>query len=162
MRFNFLIFVVSLGMLSTLDYLAGYQILNFREFEPRLHQYNDTTYIIHFWATWCIPCRKELPDFDKINTAYKDQKVKVLLVSLDFPDNLSKSLFPFVQQNNIQSEIIVLDDPDSNFWINQIDSSWNGNIPATLIYNKHHHEFIAEMVNYEFLDSILKLKTTKQ
>ena len=88
--------------------------------------------------------------------------VEVLLVNLDFPNNLNQSLIPFIQKYDIQSEIVVLDDPDSNFWINQVDSTWNGNIPATLIYNKKYREFIAGIVDYEVLDSILKLKTIKQ
>jgi len=162
MRFNLFIAVVSLSFLSTSDFIPEIQVLNFKEFEPRLHQYNDTTYIINFWATWCIPCRKELPDFEKINTGYQEKNVKVLLVNLDFPDDLNQSLIPFIQKYDIHSEIVVLDDPDSNFWINQVDSTWNGNIPATLIYNKKYREFIAGIVDYEVLNSILKLKTIKQ
>ncbi len=162
MRFKFFIAVFSLCLLSASDIISGFHVLNFREFESRLHQYNDTTYIINFWATWCIPCRKELPDFERINAEYQDKMVKVLLVNLDFPDDLGKNLIPFVQKNNIQSEIVVLDDPDSNSWINQVDSSWNGNIPATLVYNKNYREFIAGMVHYERLDSIIKLNTVIQ
>lgn len=161
MRFNIFIFIIALSLLSASGYFESFQVLDFKEFEPRLYQYNDTTYVINFWATWCVPCRKELPDFERINVEYRDNKVKVLLVNLDFPDNLGKSLVPFVKKNNIQSEIIVLDDPDSNFWINRIDSSWNGNIPATLIYNNHYREFFAGMMNYELLDSILKHNTIK-
>ncbi len=147
---------MALSLLSFSGYFETFQVLDFKEFESRLYQDNDTTYIINFWATWCVPCRKELPDFERIGAEYQDNKVKVLLVNLDFPDNLDKTLIPFVQQNNIQSEIVVLDDPDSNFWINRIDSSWNGNIPATLIYNDHYREFFTGMMKYELLDSILK------
>jgi thiol-disulfide isomerase/thioredoxin len=156
MRFSSFILFFTLSLLSASGYFGSFQVLDFKEFEPRLHQNNDTTYVINFWATWCVPCRKEMPDFERINVEYKDKKVKVLLVNLDFPDNLGKSLVPFVRQNNIQSEIVVLDDPDSNFWINRINSSWNGNIPATLIYNSHYREFFAGMMHYELLDSILK------
>ncbi len=162
MRFHLFIAVVSLSFFSASDFIPEIQVLNFKEFEPRLHQYNDTTYVINFWATWCIPCRKELPDFEKINAGYHDKMVEVLLVNLDFPNNLNQSLIPFIQKYDIQSEIVVLDDPDSNFWINQVDSTWNGNIPATLIYNKKYREFIAGIVDYEVLNSILKLKTIKQ
>ncbi len=58
--------------------------LTFDEIEPLLHKQNDTVYVINFWATWCKPCIKELPDFEKLNQAFKDDKVKVYLVSLDF------------------------------------------------------------------------------
>jgi thiol-disulfide isomerase/thioredoxin len=161
-RFNLFITSVSLFLLSAADPVPGIQVLDFNELEPRLHQYNDTTYVMNFWATWCIPCRKELPDFEKINAEYKDKPVKVLLVNLDFPDDLNRILIPFINKYNISSEVVVLDDPNSNYWINQVDSTWNGNIPATLIYNKNYREFIAGVVNYNELDSILTIKTIKQ
>ena len=162
MRFSLFFAVVSLFLISAADYKPGIQVLNFNGLEPRLHQYNDTTYIINFWATWCVPCRKELPYFEKINAEYKDKPVKVLLVNLDFPDDLNRNLIPFMDKYDIGSEVVVLDDPNSNYWINQVDSTWNGNIPATLIYNKNYREFIAGVVKYEELDSILKIKTIRQ
>lgn len=164
MRFKFLFVSVFLIFSSFSDFISGIHVLNFKEFEPRLHINNDTTYVINFWATWCIPCRRELPDFEKIDSAYQSEKVKILLVNLDFPDAIRKSLVPFIKKNNIRSEVIVLDDPNSNYWINQVDSSWNGNIPATLIYNKKNNfrEFYATMMNYEELNSILLQNTEKQ
>lgn len=46
---------------------------------------NDTVYIVNFWATFCKPCIKEIPDFIQIVKKYEKQKVKLLLVSLDLP-----------------------------------------------------------------------------
>src|SRR5690606_6809447 len=61
--------------------------LNFEALEKKYFQKkNDSIYVINFWATWCKPCIKELPAFEKIASEYADKKVKVLLVSLDFPD----------------------------------------------------------------------------
>ena len=40
---------------------------NFDGLQPFLNQKNDTLYVINFWATWCVPCVKELPIFEKIN-----------------------------------------------------------------------------------------------
>ena len=66
--------------------------LNFEALEPFLKKENDTLYVVNFWATWCKPCIKELPAFEKINSEYKSQKVKVLMVSLDFPEHMEKQL----------------------------------------------------------------------
>ncbi|MBN2611161.1 MAG: TlpA family protein disulfide reductase [Bacteroidales bacterium] len=137
------------------------RVLDYKNLEPRLHLYNDTTYIVNFWATWCIPCRKELPDFEKVNSLYKDKKVKVLLVSLDFPEDTEKVLLPFVEKYNLQSEIVLLDDVNSNYWIPRVDTEWNGNIPATLIYNKNYREFFPQLLTYDDLDSILNLNMIK-
>ncbi len=45
---------------------------------------NDTLYVVNFWATWCKPCVAELPYFEEAGEKYKSEKIKVLLVSLDF------------------------------------------------------------------------------
>lgn len=54
--------------------------------------------LLVFFATWCPPCRKEVPDLIKINDAYKDQGLKVIAVSLD---NSAKVLPGFITKNRI-------------------------------------------------------------
>ena len=161
MRFKFFLLIGLLIVLSATIDSKKIHVLNFSEFEPHLSRFNDTTYVINFWATWCIPCRKELPDLEKINSVYKEKRVKVVLVSLDIPDKLDKTLIPFIEKLNIRSEVMVLDDPNSNYWINQVDPSWSGAIPATIIYNKKYREFFPNPITYDKLDSIINLNMIK-
>jgi thiol-disulfide isomerase/thioredoxin len=109
-------------------------VYDFKTFEPLLHINNDTTYVVNFWATWCKPCVAELPYFEQLNEAYKAEKVKVLLVSLDFSSQLEKKVIPFLEKRALQSEVILLDDPDANSWIDKVDANWSGAIPATVIF----------------------------
>ena len=44
----------------------------------RVDMGKDTTYIINFWATWCAPCVKELPHFEKLSAEHKSEKLAVL------------------------------------------------------------------------------------
>jgi thiol-disulfide isomerase/thioredoxin len=125
---------------------------NFQGLEHFLHFNNDTVYIINFWASWCVPCRKELPEFEKINIHFKNRKVKVLLVSLDFTSQIDKTLIPFLEENKIESEVLLLDDPNSNAWIDKISTSWNGSIPATLIYKGNNRQFFEKELDYEFIN----------
>jgi len=150
------------GIILTL-LLVGFQdkpikVVDFKGLEPYLSKQNDTTYIVNFWATWCGPCVKELPYFEKITEKYENQKVKVILVSLDFPKSYKKSLLPFLVKKGIKSEVILLNDPDSNTWINKVDKNWSGAIPATIIYNKNSRSFYEKSFTYEELESALKLK----
>ena len=45
---------------------------DFKSLEPLFKQQNDTTYVINFWATWCVPCVEELPHFEKLNKKTKN------------------------------------------------------------------------------------------
>lgn len=115
--------------------------LNYNELKPLLNKKDEKVYVVNFWATWCAPCVKELPYFEKVNKEYKDKNVEVLLVSLDFPKKKESKLIPFIQKKNIRSEVVLLDDPNEQFWIGDVDNKWTGALPATLIYSKDKREF---------------------
>jgi thiol-disulfide isomerase/thioredoxin len=104
----------------------------------------DTTYVVNFWATWCKPCVAELPSFDSLS---KVSNVKILLVSLDFKEDIQKKVNPFLVKNNIKIECVILDEINGNDFIDKVDRSWTGAIPATLIKNKHHKIFIEKKMH---------------
>ena len=55
------------------------------------------------------------------------------MISLDFPENIKRKLVPFIKNKGIHSEVIVFDGGNPNVWISEIDTSWSGSIPATLL-----------------------------
>ena len=110
------------------------EVFDFENFKHFFEQKNDQIHVINFWATWCVPCVAELPYFEQLGQ--ENPEIEVVLVSLDFPKKVKENLIPFILENNLQSEVILLDEPDANKWIPQIDSSWSGAIPATFIIRK--------------------------
>jgi thiol-disulfide isomerase/thioredoxin len=92
----------------------------------------DTTYIVNFWATWCKPCVEELPAFDSLYKQLSGQPVKVILVSLDFIEDLDKKVIPFLEKRQVKATCFLLDETNGNDFVNTISSSWSGAIPATL------------------------------
>ena len=127
--------------------------LDYPAFEKEyLQRSNDTTYVVNFWATWCKPCVKELSAFEQIGSAYKDQKVKVILVSLDCPDKVASHVIPFIEKRNLRSEVILLDDPDHNGWIPKVSEEWSGAIPATVMVRDGAKQFYERSFTYEELE----------
>lgn len=96
----------------------------------------DTFYVVNFWATWCGPCIKELPQFAKLSAQLSGKPVKILLVSLDFKDAYPKKLAAFVAKKKLQHEVIWLNETNANEFIPKIDDRWQGSIPATMLYYK--------------------------
>lgn len=128
---------------------------DFNSLEPLLHKNNETTYVINFWATWCVPCVKELPYFEQLNKKYKNQKIKVILVSMDLPKKVETALIPFVKKKKLESLVLHLDDPDANTWIEKVDKNWSGAIPATVIYNNKTRKFYERSFTFEELEKEL-------
>lgn len=109
------------------------KVIKFRELEEYIATAtDDRVKVINFWATWCAPCVKELPFIDSLMYTYDPDKVEVLLVNLDFPDELTK-VNKFIQRKRIGSTVWLLDESDPNLFIDKVDPSWSGAIPATLL-----------------------------
>jgi peroxiredoxin len=56
----------------------------------RLSDYSGKIVIVTFWATWCAPCKQEIPHLEKLYETYKDQGVVVFAISTDSPQTQSQ------------------------------------------------------------------------
>ncbi|WP_431164516.1 TlpA family protein disulfide reductase [Tenacibaculum halocynthiae] len=129
---------------------------NYKQLKPLLHKNDEKVYVINFWATWCVPCVKELPAFEKLYDNYKDKNVEVVLVSLDFSKQIESNLIPFIKEKKLKSKIVHFEDKNEQFWIKDIAENWTGSIPATLIYNGKKRKFYEKSFDYEELQSELQ------
>jgi len=113
--------------------------------------------VINFWATWCAPCIKELPQFERARVEHPE--VDILLVSLDLDlDPNPEKVYKFIQRKQIKSNVVLLNERDPNSWIAKIEESWSGAIPATIILNLKTGK--RKFVEHEFeegqLDQLIK------
>src|SRR3954463_6116826 len=82
----------------------------------------DTVYIINFWATWCVPCVQELPEFNALYNRYSGKPVKILMVSLDFKEDYPGKLALFLERKKLKPAVAWLSDTDPNVFIPKIDN----------------------------------------
>ena len=99
--------------------------------------------VINFWATWCGPCVKELPYFEKANQHFKDKNVDIILVSLDFASEVEK-VVKFIDRKDIKSKVLLLDEIDYNSWIDKVSEDWTGAIPTTIILDEQNKKYLKE------------------
>lgn len=98
-------------------------------------QRNGKVLFLNVWATWCIPCREEFPDLVQLSNEYKENKVEFVGLSVDYPDEISTKIIPFLRSVRANFKIYVQDFKDPAVLIQRLDANWSGAIPATFIFD---------------------------
>ena len=60
-----------------------FQVVDLKGQELSLKKFRGQVVLLDFWATWCFPCRAEMPHLKKVYDKYKDQKFEIIGISLD-------------------------------------------------------------------------------
>ena len=94
----------------------------------RLSDYRGKVVLLDFWATWCGPCKIEIPWFMEFQRKYKDQGLVVLGVSMD--DDGWKVINPFVAEHKINYRIVLGDDATGSLY-GGVDA-----LPMTLVIDR--------------------------
>lgn len=133
---------------------------NFDELNTYIQNNSEKPLVINFWATWCAPCVKELPYFQKLHE--ENPNVKVITVSLDFEKQVESKLKPFLKKKNYTFITTYMADKKFNNWISKIDENWSGSIPATWIINANKGIFVEqEFASFEELNQFVNESLTK-
>ncbi|MFQ3575357.1 MAG: TlpA disulfide reductase family protein [Cytophagales bacterium] len=152
LKFRILIFILPFICFSQ----PKVELTGFESLKNKVMKTNDTLYVVNFWATWCKPCVKELPHFFEVEKKTKDQKVSFVFVSLDFPKNQEK-VNSFLLTNNASGKHVLLIEKDPNIWVEKVEKSWEGNIPATwLVKNRQTLHFVADELSENELYQLIK------
>lgn len=114
--------------------------------------------VFNFWASWCGPCVKELGYFNALATQGDTQ---VILVSLDFPEDIEKAR-RILEKKEVGLSTYLLDEKDYDKYITSIDNSWSGAIPATLFIDKKGNRYFYESsFEKQELDNVVNKLTSK-
>lgn len=121
----------------------------------RIESPSDTIYVVNFWATWCLPCVKEIPEFNKIPDSFRQKPVKVIMANLDFPNQKASRLMPFLEKHTIKGEVVMAITPRGGDWIERVNISWSGAIPATIFLHKGKQSFHEGEIDYQAIEKYI-------
>jgi thiol-disulfide isomerase/thioredoxin len=91
--------------------------------------------VVNLWATWCGPCVKEFPHLVKLQKLYEKKGVKVVLISVDEPEDVPTAVRPFLKKQNVTFTTYIKSGDDESF-IDAVGSGWRGAIPTTFIFDR--------------------------
>lgn len=124
---------------------------------------SDHPLIVNFWATFCVPCNKEIPYFQNAVARYDKEKVELILVSLDLPDYYPARIASFAKSRGYTSRLLWLDETNADYFCPKVDPKWSGGIPCSLfINNKTHYRrfFDRQLTEPQLEQEVLRLVMT--
>ena len=80
----------------------------------RLSDFKGKVVILDFWATWCGPCRVEIPHFVRLQSKYRAQGLAIVGLSLD--DDGAKSVRPFVEDHDVNYTMLLANKDTANLY----------------------------------------------
>ena len=75
-----------------------------------LKDFKGKTILLHFWATWCVPCKKELPTIQKVYEALNPNDFEVIAISID--RNNTENVKKYIKDYNLTFTVLL--DPNQN------------------------------------------------
>ncbi|MEO6326153.1 MAG: TlpA disulfide reductase family protein [Thermoanaerobaculia bacterium] len=92
--------------------------------------------VVNFWATWCEPCREEMPALERASRAFSSKDLAVVLVSLDSARLGPTAVPKFLESKRIPFVCWLAKSRDPQTFIDAVDKNWDGTLPYTMIYDR--------------------------
>lgn len=91
--------------------------------------------VVNFWASWCLPCREEFPEFIRFHRESDPGDVQVRFVSVDFEEDLPLAA-AFLREQGVTGTTFVKKGKEGPF-ISTISPQWSGGVPATAVFDRN-------------------------
>lgn len=143
--------------------LPRVQPLNENDLRSLTSARNGSILFVNVWATWCAPCIEEFPDIVSLSKSYEGTNVEFVAISVDYPDEVESKIRPFIETQKVPFQVYVADFEHQESFINALNKSWNGAIPATFIYDalgRQRSFLVGKQTLDQFKQEIERVKTT--
>lgn len=111
------------------------QPVNEAGFQKLVDSHKGKVILYDFWATWCAPCRAEMPQLAGLADKFRARGFQVVTISADDRDHKAAAE-KFIQMFRVEGPAYIKQADDDDRFMNAIDTKWNGALPAMFLYDK--------------------------
>jgi thiol-disulfide isomerase/thioredoxin len=115
--------------------------------------------LVDFWATWCEPCRAEMPQLVKLEQKMRARGLELVTISADEPEQ-EAAASKVLKEDGVSGTAYLKKAADDDKFIGAIDAKWGGALPALFLYDrsgKKARSFIGETPMKDLEAAIEKL-----
>lgn len=109
--------------------------LNETSFPKMLASHRGKIILVDFWATWCVPCRAEMPQLVKLSEKLRARGLDFITVSADEAGK-EPSALKVLMENSVAAPVYIKKVADDDVFYNSVDTKWSGEMPAMFIYDR--------------------------
>jgi thiol-disulfide isomerase/thioredoxin len=91
--------------------------------------------LVDFWATYCAPCREEMPRLSKLESRLRDKRFHLVTISADDPEQEAAAV-EFLKKGGVSGPAYLRRAKDDDKFINSVDAKWSGALPALFLYDR--------------------------
>lgn len=102
-------------------------------FQAALEDAKGKITVINFWATWCPPCLKEMPELIAFHKEYAPKDIVFLSVSVDHPETIEQRVRPYLEKNKLPFGVHVINESDPAKIGKALGTDYDGAVPATFL-----------------------------
>jgi thiol-disulfide isomerase/thioredoxin len=128
-------------------------------FQKLVESHRGKVVLYDFWATWCAPCRGEMPQLAGLQEKLRARGFELVTISADEQDHKAAAE-KFIQMFRVDGPGYMKRADDDDRFINAIDPKWSGALPALFLYDKSGHKvrsFIGETETSKIEAAVRKL-----
>ena len=143
------------------DTLPEVKKLKYAELQEIIHRDSSNVVFVNAWATWCKPCREEIPALVRLKKKFQKKNFRLILLSADDLDILDKEVRPALKKLGVDFSTYIMDEKQETF-MSAMNPDWNGALalPTTYVHDKD-GKLVDMMVGgkeyEEFRDVVTKL-----
>lgn len=134
-----------------LDALWQQRFPNPEQQPQALAQWRGRPLVVNFWASWCVPCREEMPDFERLRARYRARGVEFVGIAIDRPENVAA----FLQKTRVSYPILV--GGGAAHRLSRELGNPHGGLPHTLVLDQNGKIVVNHLgrLGFDELDAIL-------